>query len=248
MVVDFDAHDQDYLRDEFAHRHLGFAFQEIEGYLAEAGLVGIRSERVAPARGEAGKLTVALWIAEDLRVVSDPFPKSDGVRLMAVKSVPLSRSGARIRVSFEFFPPKTAEMEANLWEAATRLEPLNPSFVSVTYGAGGSTRERTHATVQRFVRETTIKPAAHLNWVGASRNEDSPDLARLSRRRRAPYRGAARRSADRLRRPLCSGARRLSNDRRPRRRCEGEAISRSRSKPIRKSTRKARRCCTTSSF
>ena len=90
---------------------------------------------------------------------------------MAVKSVPLSRSGAHIRVSFEFFPPKTAEMEASLWEAATRLEPLNPSFVSVTYGAGGSTRERTHATVQRFVRETTIKPAAHLTCVGASKDE-----------------------------------------------------------------------------
>jgi methylenetetrahydrofolate reductase (NADPH) len=90
---------------------------------------------------------------------------------MAVKSVPLSRSGAHIRVSFEFFPPKTAEMEANLWEAATRLEPLNPSFVSVTYGAGGSTRERTHATVQRLVRETTMKPAAHLTCVGASKDE-----------------------------------------------------------------------------
>ena len=90
---------------------------------------------------------------------------------MAAKPVPLSRSGAHIRVSFEFFPPKTAEMEANLWEAATRLEPLNPSFVSVTYGAGGSTRERTHATVQRFVRETTMKPAAHLTCVGASKDE-----------------------------------------------------------------------------
>jgi len=54
--------------------------------------------------------------------------------------------------SFEFFPPKTSEMEANLWEAATRLEPLNPAFVSVTYGAGGSTRERTHALVERMVR------------------------------------------------------------------------------------------------
>ncbi len=90
---------------------------------------------------------------------------------MAAKPIPLSRSGAQVRVSFEFFPPKTAEMEANLWEAATRLEPLNPAFVSVTYGAGGSTRERTHATVARIVRETTMKPAAHLTCVGASRDE-----------------------------------------------------------------------------
>jgi methylenetetrahydrofolate reductase (NADPH) len=91
---------------------------------------------------------------------------------MAAKPVPLSRrAGAHVQVSFEFFPPKTAEMEANLWEAATRLEPLNPAFVSVTYGAGGSTRERTHATVARLARETTMKPAAHLTCVGASKDE-----------------------------------------------------------------------------
>jgi demethylmenaquinone methyltransferase/2-methoxy-6-polyprenyl-1,4-benzoquinol methylase/ArsR family transcriptional regulator len=77
MVVDFDAHDQEYLRDGFAHRRLGFAIEEINGYLAEAGLTGIRSERVRPGMGEAGKLTVALWIAEDPRVISDSFPKSE---------------------------------------------------------------------------------------------------------------------------------------------------------------------------
>ena len=76
-----------------------------------------------------------------------------------------------IDVSFEFFPPKTPEMEANLWEAISRLAPLQPKFVSVTYGAGGSTRERTHATVARIVRETEIKPAAHLTCVGATREE-----------------------------------------------------------------------------
>ncbi len=90
---------------------------------------------------------------------------------MTAKPVPLSRSGAHVRVSFEFFPPKTPEMEANLWEAARRLEPLDPAFVSVTYGAGGTTRERTHATVARLARETTMKPAAHLTCVGASKDE-----------------------------------------------------------------------------
>ena len=90
---------------------------------------------------------------------------------MAAKPIPLSRSGAPVTVSFEFFPPKTPEMEANLWEAARRLEPLDPAFVSVTYGAGGSTRERTHATVARMARESTMKPAAHLTCVGASREE-----------------------------------------------------------------------------
>jgi methylenetetrahydrofolate reductase (NADPH) len=76
-----------------------------------------------------------------------------------------------INVSFEFFPPKTAEMETTLWDSINRLAPLNPSFVSVTYGAGGSTRERTHTTVARIVRETAIKPAAHLTCVAATRAE-----------------------------------------------------------------------------
>jgi methylenetetrahydrofolate reductase (NADPH) len=77
----------------------------------------------------------------------------------------------RIRVSFEFFPPKTEEMEKTLWEAIARLAPLAPSFVSVTYGAGGSTRERTHATVKRIIAETALAPAAHLTCVAADRAE-----------------------------------------------------------------------------
>ncbi|MGD0191753.1 MAG: methylenetetrahydrofolate reductase [NAD(P)H] [Rhizomicrobium sp.] len=76
-----------------------------------------------------------------------------------------------IAVSFEFSPPKTAEAEENLWRCIKRLEPLCPAFVSVTYGAGGSTRERTHATVRRIVQETAIKPAAHLTCVGSHKNE-----------------------------------------------------------------------------
>ena len=74
-------------------------------------------------------------------------------------------------VSFEFFPPKTAALEQSLWQAITRLAPLGPRFVSVTYGAGGSTRERTHAIVARLRRETELEPAAHLTCVGASRDE-----------------------------------------------------------------------------
>src|SRR6202163_121999 len=74
----------------------------------------------------------------------------------------------RLRVSFEFFPPKTAEMEQTLWEAVNRLAPLEPNFVSVTYGAGASTRERTHATVKRILAETMLVPAAHLTCVGAT--------------------------------------------------------------------------------
>jgi methylenetetrahydrofolate reductase (NADPH) len=76
-----------------------------------------------------------------------------------------------ISVSFEFFPPKSEKMEAQLWDAITQLAPLDPSFVSVTYGAGGSTRERTHATVSRIVKETALVPAAHLTCVAASKAE-----------------------------------------------------------------------------
>jgi len=75
------------------------------------------------------------------------------------------------RVSFEFFPPKTEKMERQLWDAVVELAPLDPSFVSVTYGAGGSTRERTHATVARIANETRLPPAAHLTCVAASKDE-----------------------------------------------------------------------------
>jgi len=76
-----------------------------------------------------------------------------------------------IAVSFEFFPPKTEKMDETLWASIKTLEPLLPRFVSVTYGAGGSTRERTHATVARILNETNLTPAAHLTCVGASRRE-----------------------------------------------------------------------------
>jgi methylenetetrahydrofolate reductase (NADPH) len=77
----------------------------------------------------------------------------------------------RPAISFEFFPPKSEEMERNLWDTITRLAPLVPNFVSVTYGAGGSTRERTHSTIARILDETSLLPAAHLTCVGAARGE-----------------------------------------------------------------------------
>jgi methylenetetrahydrofolate reductase (NADPH) len=82
-----------------------------------------------------------------------------------------------VSVSFEFFPPKTDKMQQSLWECIQRLEPLAPQFVSVTYGAGGTTRERTHETVVRIARETRLKPAAHLTCVGHDKGEVD-DIAR----------------------------------------------------------------------
>ena len=82
-----------------------------------------------------------------------------------------------VRVSFEFFPPKTEKANQTLWSSIQRLAPLKPSYVSVTYGAGGSTRERTHATVYRIRHETDLEPAAHLTCVGATTDEIG-DIAR----------------------------------------------------------------------
>lgn len=91
---------------------------------------------------------------------------------MSVEPIRQSRErNTPISVSFEFFPPKTEEMEQTLWNSIGRLAPLAPDFVSVTYGAAGSTRERTHSTIVRILRETALKPAAHLTCVAATREE-----------------------------------------------------------------------------
>jgi len=88
-------------------------------------------------------------------------------------SLSISRLASRgpVKASFEFFPPTSEKMEARLWESVERLAPLQPEFVSVTYGAGGSTRERTHSTVSRIVQSTDMPVAAHLTCVDASKAE-----------------------------------------------------------------------------
>ena len=82
-----------------------------------------------------------------------------------------ARAPQRLKVSFEFSPPKTEAAERTLWETVTRLTPLQPTFYSVTYGAGGSTRQRTHETVARLKKETGVDAAAHLTCVGATQGE-----------------------------------------------------------------------------
>jgi len=88
--------------------------------------------------------------------------------------------GGRLRVSFEFFPPKSDDMEHRLWQTVMRLQPLNPRFVSVTYGAGGSTRERTARTVKRILNETSLLPAAHMTCIDATRGEVDQVIAEFA--------------------------------------------------------------------
>ncbi|MGQ2908723.1 MAG: methylenetetrahydrofolate reductase [NAD(P)H] [Aliihoeflea sp.] len=112
-----------------------------------------------------------------------------------MKDIQFSRRsdlGSRIDVSFEFFPPKNDVMEARLWETIARLEPLAPNFVSVTYGAGGSTKERTTRALARLSKESALAPAAHLTCVDASRDEVDAvirEFAELGVRRFVALRG-----------------------------------------------------------
>jgi methylenetetrahydrofolate reductase (NADPH) len=92
-------------------------------------------------------------------------------QMRGLNSSLFSLGGDEISVSFEFFPPASEKMEATLWEAIKTLAPINPAFVSVTYGAGGSTRARTHDTIKRILKETHLTPAAHLTCIGATREE-----------------------------------------------------------------------------
>jgi len=112
----------------------------------------------------------------------------------------MSNTAPNVDVSFEFFPPHTEKMEATLWESVQRLKDLGPRFVSVTYGADGSTRQRTHAAVERIVKETDLTAAPHLTCIGSSRGEID-DVARkywdMGIRHLVALRGDAPKDADR---------------------------------------------------
>ena len=212
LVVDFAPHRLEFLREAQAHRRLGFAAEQVAGWLAEAGLDCALTRELAPPdarRRPAHRLALARpGSPRRHRLAAAPAAIE---RLPDVhRRIPPEPHGTRpVRVSFEFFPPKTPEMEATLWSSIERLAPLAPNFVSVTYGAGGSTRERTHATVARLVRETPAEArrAPHLRRGDAGRGRRGRPL--LLGRGRAPRRGAARRSGRRRRQRLRAASRRL---------------------------------------
>ena len=148
LLVDFAPHSEESLREQHAHRRLGFSTDDIAHWCDMAGLRAHEAVRLHGA-----PLTVVIWDCT--------LPHPTGSRMSP--SILNHPGSTRFDVSFEFFPPKTKEMEAQLWRAVERLAPLSPAFVSVTYGAGGSTRERTHATVRRMLTETRcIRRAPHL--------------------------------------------------------------------------------------
>jgi methylenetetrahydrofolate reductase (NADPH) len=122
------------------------------------GYLGSPVSPILAFQGQALMPSIAAELVSAMTEVTSPV--SNGQRVLKQPAI-----------SFEFFPPKTEEMEKSLWDTIKRLAPLAPNFVSVTYGAGGSTRERTHSTIARILGETGLLPAAHLTCVGAARGE-----------------------------------------------------------------------------
>ncbi len=169
LVIDFAPHEQEFLREQYAHRRLGFAPETVTQWMAASGLEPVLHERLAPEAGGQDR-GVAVAGARRARADGAADRARGGVMINPLRPSRFIRSD-RLSVSFEFFPPATEEMEEILWESIERLAPLSPQFVSVTYGAGGSTRERTHATVRRLLAETPLTPAAHLTCVAATREE-----------------------------------------------------------------------------
>ena len=136
------------------------------------------------------RATVFAWRSGKLNQGNMDIPVRQHTHLSV--AAPLPRD---VQVSFEFFPPKTPQMEETLWIRIQRLAPLEPRFVSVTYGAGGSTRDRTHRHRQRIRQETALEPAAHLTCVGASREEIDEVARRYWDGGHPPHRRTARRPA-----------------------------------------------------
>ncbi len=144
LVVDFAPHDLEFLRDAHAHRRLGFSEEAVSGWLAQAGLLPVLHRALRRMHPRKMRSPFHSGWAGPTAGNARAYPFKDQGDSLMTPPIRASRevSRAPVRVSFEFFPPKTEEMERTLWASIERLAPLGPSFVSVTYGAGGSTRER----------------------------------------------------------------------------------------------------------
>ena len=162
LIADFAPHELEFLREDYAHRRLGFSDREVEGWFAGAGLKAGESETIAPATPSAKSSPSNYGSA-----AAKSAPKENSKRRHESGRHDRQRDG-RFRCRSNSPRPRRTRRRRSFGAAIKRLEPLQPGFVSVTYGAGGSTRERTHATVKRIVEETSLKPAAHLTCVGAS--------------------------------------------------------------------------------
>ena len=174
LIVDFAPHEREELREREGHARLGFDDAQVAGWLAASGLEPVSTRALAGGRTDCQTVAGAAGCGDthpEGRGMSAPsFSQLEEAR-RALDAPLFADLAGDFAVSFEFFPPKSEKMEETLWQSIETLAPLGPRFVSVTYGAGGSTRERTHATVARIVRETDIPAAAHLTCVDATRDE-----------------------------------------------------------------------------
>ena len=169
VIADFAPHELEFLRDDYAHRRLGFSDREVQGWFAAAGLEAGRQRhhravghKAAGHRGKTHRQDLARHRQRRQnqrgRMSLENHDRRDGTKRPSA-----CRSNSR--------RPRPTRRKPRCGPRSSGWSRCSPAFVSVTYGAGGSTRERTHATVKRIVEETSLKPAAHLTCVGASQGE-----------------------------------------------------------------------------
>ncbi len=164
LIVDFAPHHLEFLRKDQGHRRLGISEDDLQQWIEAAGLFTRPPLRFDPPDSLEQGLSVLIWS-------STKCIKHHGSVNDSQLAVIAQQSTLPPNVSFEFFPPKTDKMESKLWESVARLSPLGPRFVSVTYGAGGSTQNRTQKIVSKIAQDTPLLPAAHLTCVGATKEE-----------------------------------------------------------------------------
>ena len=164
VVVDFAPHNLEFLRETQGHRRLGISEDNMKLWADAAEFALQAPQKFDPPASLDQGLSVLIWTATQ-------FDKHLGETSGNPLAVTVQQSTPPPNVSFEFFPPKTDRMEAKLWESVARLSRIGPRFVSVTYGAGGSTQDRTQKIVAKIAQDTPLLPAAHLTCVGATKEE-----------------------------------------------------------------------------